>query len=229
MNRREIVSFARRCGRSSARTAALAQTSSGRPRRVGLMIATGENDPEGKLRVETFIRVARRSGVGRRARCHRRCRVVSRQLPGGPDRWPRTSSIAAPRCSSSTARPAWTRCGAWAIGLEHTRSSLSSSAIRSARATCRTCRGRAATSPASARSSRRWPAKWLQLLKEVAPGLQNVSMLLDRKFIGFNSLLEAVQNIGALARHRRPRRLGQLAGRHRARTSRRSPSRPRPD
>jgi putative ABC transport system substrate-binding protein len=36
-------------------------------------------------------------------------------------------------------------------------------------------------------------AKWLQLLKEVAPGLQNVSMLLDRKFVGFNSLLEAVQ------------------------------------
>ena len=37
--------------------------------------------------------------------------------------------------------------------------------------------------------------KWLQLLREVAPGLQNVSMLLDQKFIGFNSLWEAVRDI----------------------------------
>ncbi len=36
-------------------------------------------------------------------------------------------------------------------------------------------------------------AKWLQLLKEVAPGVQNISMLLDRKFVAFNSLLEEVQ------------------------------------
>jgi putative tryptophan/tyrosine transport system substrate-binding protein len=37
-------------------------------------------------------------------------------------------------------------------------------------------------------------AKWLQLLREVAPGLKNVSMLLDRKFVGFNSLWEAVRD-----------------------------------
>jgi putative ABC transport system substrate-binding protein len=36
-------------------------------------------------------------------------------------------------------------------------------------------------------------AKWLQLLREVAPGTRNVSMLLDRKFVGFNSLLEEVE------------------------------------
>jgi putative ABC transport system substrate-binding protein len=37
--------------------------------------------------------------------------------------------------------------------------------------------------------------KWLQLLREVTPGLKNVSMLLDRKFVGFNSLWEAVRDI----------------------------------
>ena len=37
--------------------------------------------------------------------------------------------------------------------------------------------------------------KWLQLLREVTPGMQNVSMLLDKKFIGFNSLWEAVRDI----------------------------------
>lgn len=37
--------------------------------------------------------------------------------------------------------------------------------------------------------------KWLQLLRELAPGMQNVSMLLDKKFIGFNSLWEAIRDI----------------------------------
>jgi putative ABC transport system substrate-binding protein len=36
--------------------------------------------------------------------------------------------------------------------------------------------------------------KWLQLLKEAAPGMRNVSMLLDPKFVGFNSLLKAIQD-----------------------------------
>src|SRR5688572_8442179 len=59
MNRRQIVSLlgAAAVGPAlMARGAALAQTSPGRPRRVGLMVATAENDPEGKLRVETFTR-----------------------------------------------------------------------------------------------------------------------------------------------------------------------------
>src|SRR5262249_276929 len=41
---------------------ALAQTASGQPRRIGLMIATGENDPEGRLRVETFVRALGEAG-----------------------------------------------------------------------------------------------------------------------------------------------------------------------
>jgi putative ABC transport system substrate-binding protein len=36
-------------------------------------------------------------------------------------------------------------------------------------------------------------AKWLQLLRQVVPGLKTVNMLLDRKFIGFNSLWQAVE------------------------------------
>jgi putative ABC transport system substrate-binding protein len=37
--------------------------------------------------------------------------------------------------------------------------------------------------------------KWLQLLREVKPDMKNVSMLLDQKFIGFNSLWEAIRDI----------------------------------
>src|SRR5207244_2559475 len=36
--------------------------------------------------------------------------------------------------------------------------------------------------------------KWLQLLKQLAPDLQHVSMLLDPKFVGFNSLWTGVQD-----------------------------------
>jgi putative ABC transport system substrate-binding protein len=37
--------------------------------------------------------------------------------------------------------------------------------------------------------------KWVQLLREVRPDMQHVSMLLDQKFIGFNSLWEGVRDI----------------------------------
>jgi putative tryptophan/tyrosine transport system substrate-binding protein len=37
--------------------------------------------------------------------------------------------------------------------------------------------------------------KWLQLLRELSPGMKHVNMLLDPKFTGFNSLLQAVTEI----------------------------------
>ena len=37
--------------------------------------------------------------------------------------------------------------------------------------------------------------KWVQLLRQVVPGLKNVSMLLDPKFTGFNSLWQAIAEV----------------------------------
>jgi putative ABC transport system substrate-binding protein len=37
--------------------------------------------------------------------------------------------------------------------------------------------------------------KWLQLLRQVVPGLKNASMLLDPKFTGFNSLWQAIAEV----------------------------------
>jgi putative ABC transport system substrate-binding protein len=37
--------------------------------------------------------------------------------------------------------------------------------------------------------------KWLQLLRQLVPGLKNVSMLLDPKFTGFNSLWQAIAEV----------------------------------
>jgi len=47
--------------------------------------------------------------------------------------------------------------------------------------------------------------KWLQLLWQVVPGLKNVSMLLDPKFVGFNSLWQVVEEMApqrGIAAHR---------------------------
>ena len=61
MNRRQIVSL---LGAAAivGPAAALAQISAGRRRRVGLMVATGENDAEGKLRAEAFSRALGEAG-----------------------------------------------------------------------------------------------------------------------------------------------------------------------
>ena len=37
--------------------------------------------------------------------------------------------------------------------------------------------------------------KWLQFLRQITPGLKHIAMLLDPKFIGFNSLWQAVEEI----------------------------------
>lgn len=37
--------------------------------------------------------------------------------------------------------------------------------------------------------------KWLQILRQISPGMKSVGMLLDPKFTGFNSLWQAVQEI----------------------------------
>ena len=57
MNRRQIVSLVG-VAAIVGPTAALAQISADRRRRVGLMVATGENDAEGTLRAEAFSRAA---------------------------------------------------------------------------------------------------------------------------------------------------------------------------
>jgi putative ABC transport system substrate-binding protein len=37
--------------------------------------------------------------------------------------------------------------------------------------------------------------KWLQILRQISPGMRNVNMLLDPKFTGFNSLWQAVEEL----------------------------------
>ena len=231
MNRRQIVSLlgaAAVMGPAlTGAGAALAQTSPGRPRRVGLMVATAENDPEGKLRVETFIRALGEAGWVDGRDVDHRCRVVSRQLSGGADRGqgPRRSRGRGARRQRHARAwmPCGPGCGATSIPIVFVVVSnpVGAGYVPNLSRPGANITGFSTFEPEIA-------GKWLQLLREVAPGMQNVSMLLDPKFIGFNSLLEAVQRYRADARHRPARRVRQFSGRDRERASRLSPSRPRP-
>jgi putative ABC transport system substrate-binding protein len=192
MNRREILTLLSATA-AFGPTAALAQPSSGRPRRVGLMVATAENDPEGKLRVETFIRALGEAGW-----------VDGRDVIVDVG-WIRGSfAIAQTVATELVERGAevlvvnGTPAMNAALGLgERVKSipivfTVVSNPVGAGYVPSLSRPGGNVTGFSTFEPE--MAAKWLQLLKEVAPGLQNVSMLLDRKFVGFNSLLEAVQH-----------------------------------
>ena len=123
MNRRQIVSLLGAAAAHGPRLRPwrkLCADSPGRPRRVGLMVATAENDPEGKLRVETFTRSLGEAGWVDGRDVDHRCRVVPRQLPGGADRGqgPRRSRRRGARRERHAGHGC--RAGTGCDGLEHT-------------------------------------------------------------------------------------------------------------
>jgi putative tryptophan/tyrosine transport system substrate-binding protein len=190
MNRREalcLLGAAALCP-----SAAVAQSSSGRPRRVGLMLATGENDPEGKLRVATFIR-----GLGEAGWVDGRDVIVDAGWIRGS--FPIAQTVARELVDRGAevlvvnGTPAMNavlglgeRVKSIPIVFTVVSNPVGAGYVPSLSRPGGNVTGFSTYDPEMA-------AKWLQLLKEVAPGVQNVSMLLDRKFIGFNSLLEEVQ------------------------------------
>jgi putative ABC transport system substrate-binding protein len=191
MNRREVVSLLGVALATGSVNAALAQTS-GSPRRVGLMIATGENDAEGKLRVETFIKSLGHAGWvdGRDVVVDvvffRGSFPVAQTL--AKDLVDRGAEVLA--INGTPGMDAVLRLGprvaSIPIVFTVVSNPLGAGYVQNLSRPGGNITGFSTFEPEMA-------AKWLQILHEVAPGMQNVSMLLDRKFIGFNSLLEEVQ------------------------------------
>jgi putative ABC transport system substrate-binding protein len=191
MNRREIVSLLGVAVVIGPVNAALAQTP-GSPRRVGLMVATGENDAEGKLRVATFIKSLGDAGWvdGRDVVVDvvffRGSFPVAQTL--AKDLVDRGAEVLA--INGTPGMDAVLRLGARVASIPIVFTVVSNPVgagyVPNLSRPGGNVTGFSTFEPEMA-------AKWLQILKEVAPGLQNVSMLLDRKFIGFNSLLEEVQ------------------------------------
>jgi putative ABC transport system substrate-binding protein len=192
MNRRQIVSL---LGATAVMgPAALAQTSTGRPRRVGLMVATGENDPEGKLRVEAFGRSLGQSGWADG-------RDVTVDVVWYRGSFPVAQTLA----KDLVDRGAEMLVVNGTPGMDAVRSlgpiastvpiifvvvsnPVGAGYVPNLSRPGANITGFSTFEPEIA-------GKWLQLLREVAPGMKNVSMLLDQKFVGFNSLWEAIRDI----------------------------------
>jgi putative ABC transport system substrate-binding protein len=197
MNRRQIVSLLGAAAVGPALMgpgAALAQTSPGRPRRVGLMVATAENDPEGKLRVDTFTRSLGEAGwvdlrdVVIDVVWYRGSFPVAQTL--AKDLVDRGAEILV--VNGTPGMDAVRTLGAPAstipIVFVVVSNPIGAGYVQNLSRPGANITGFSTFEPEIA-------GKWLQLLREVTPGMQNVSMLLDKKFIGFNSLWEAVRDI----------------------------------
>jgi len=190
MNRREIVAL---LGGVFAvgPAVALAQTSSG-PRRVGQMVATGENDAEGKLRTEAIVRSLSDMGLvdGRDVIVdvvfYRGSFPVAQTM--ARDLVDRGAELLVVNGTPGmdAVRGLGARAASIPIVFTVVSNPVGAGYVPNLSRPGGNITGFSTFEPEMA-------AKWLQLLREVAPAMQNVSMLLDRKFIGFNSLLEEVQ------------------------------------
>jgi putative ABC transport system substrate-binding protein len=189
LDRRQFIISIATAGVFGARTAP-AQTLTERPRRIGLMIAVGEDDPEGQNRVETFVsalkttgwtrgqnvtvEVAWYSGNFQRAQAAAQ-KFVENQVDvivvngtPGMDAL-RTLRTSIPIVFVVVSDP---------VGAGYV-SNLSRPGAN--------ITGFSTFEPEIA-------GKWLQLLRRIAPDLKNVSMLFDPKFTAFKSLWLEIEN-----------------------------------
>lgn len=190
MNRRQLMSSLGAMAVIGPQ-AVLAQPSPSRPQRIGLMMAIAENDPEGLHRVQTFrqsleaegwtegrnvaIEVAWYSGNFQRAQTaakdfvDRQVDVIVVNGTPGMDAL-RALGTSIPVVFVVVSDPVG---AGYVPNLSRPGANVT---------------GFSTFEPAFA-------GKWLQLLRQVAPALKHVNMLLDPKFTAFNSLWKEIEDI----------------------------------
>ena len=190
MNRRQLMSSLGAMAVIGPQ-AVLAQPSPSRPQRIGLMMAIAENDPEGLHRVQTFrqsleaegwtegrnvaIEVAWYSGNFQRAQTaakdfvDRQVDVIVVNGTPGMDAL-RALGTSIPVVFVVVSDPVG---AGYVPNLSRPGANVT---------------GFSTFEPAFA-------GKWLQLLRQVAPALKHVNMLLDPKFTAFNSLWKSIEDI----------------------------------
>ena len=169
---------------------AVAQTLADRPRRIGLMIAIGEADPEGQARVESFVRALEKAGwvrgqnvsidvewySGNFQRALTAAKkyvddkvdvIVVNGTPGMDAL--RTLSTSIPIVFVVVSDPVG---AGYVPNLSRPGANVT---------------GFSTFEPEIA-------GKWLQLLSRMAPDLKNVNVLLDPKYTAFNSLWLEIEN-----------------------------------
>ncbi len=169
---------------------ALAQASADRPKRIGLMIALGENDPEGQKRAETFVRSleatgwvrgqnvvldvdwysgnAQRAQIAAKKYIEDQVDVIVVNGTPGMDAL-RALQTTIPIVFVVVSDPVG---AGYVWNLSRPGANIT---------------GFSTFEPEIA-------GKWLQLLRRMAPDLKNVSVLLDPKYSAFNSLWVEIEN-----------------------------------
>ena len=190
MNRRQIVSL---LGMAAVigPGAALAQAPADRPRRVGLMVATGENDPEGMGRADAFRRSLAEAGwtdgrdVTIEVAWYRGSFPVAQTV--AKDLLDRGAEVLV--VNGTPGMDAVKGLGtSLPIVFVVVSNPVGAGYVPDLSRPGANITGFSTFEPEMA-------GKWLQLLREAVPGMRNVNMLLDPKFVGFNTLWLAIRDI----------------------------------
>ena len=169
----------------------LAQPSPGRPRRIGLMMAISENDPEGRHRVETFRQSLKEVGwaEGRNIAIEMAWYRGNFQLAQTAAKDYADRQVDVIVVNGTPGMDALRALGTkipivFVVVSDPVGAGFVSNLSRP---------GANVTGFSAFEST--IAGKWLQLLTQVAPGLKQVSMLLDPKFTAFNSLWKVIEEI----------------------------------
>jgi len=190
MNRRHFVTALAASSLAGPQISS-AQTSPPRPRRVGVMMAIAAGDPEGTNRIQTFRRSLEDAGW-----------VEGRDVTIDVG-WYRGSLTVAQEIAKAfvdqgvevlvvNGTPGMDALRALGVGLPIVfvvvSNPVGAGYVANLSHPGANVTGFSTFEPEIA-------GKWLQLLKQVVPSLKHVSMLLDPKFVGFNSLWLAIEAI----------------------------------
>jgi len=190
LNRRQLVASVGAVALVGGR-GALAQTRSGPQKRVGLMMAIAENDPEGRNRVDSFRASLAEAGwtdgrnvaidvswyggsfqlaqAAAKAHADRKVDVIVVNGTPGMDAL-RAAGTSLPVVFVVVSNP---------VGAGYVQNLSRPGA---------NITGFSTFEPEIV-------GKWLQLLRQVAPDLKNVSMMIDPKFTAFNALWQATESM----------------------------------
>ncbi len=168
-----------------------AQQSRGQPRRVGVMMAVGENDPEGRERLESFRRSLAEAGWadGRDVMIDARWYRGSFDVAKEAARELVANGAEVVVVNGTPGMDAMRAVGARLPTVFVVVSNpLAAGYVTSLSRPGGNVTGFSTFEPEIA-------GKWLQILRQIMPGMKHLAMLLDPKFTGFNSLWQAAAEI----------------------------------